>query len=506
MRTETRKLAGIATMVCGSMVTFGAHAFEQGAPAAAPVVAPDVAGAAVEPLVLRDAAPSADATDAITQAVVDALSTQRPRAFSDDGDADGMRHVPVSYAAPIAVATPRQEATDKADSAAKQDANDEASRVTNEAVINEALYAVDASSTPSSSPQEHDVLAQRDAVEHQDAADVTVAATPIAPVAPIEPIEPALAQEAEAPVKPLPVSYAAPIAVAARKGENTEKTEKAEAPRAQQVEERAQAQLMRHEQLTLDATPTPPPVSPAHEAPVANERVIVKPPVSYARPVAVPVLQTAKSVQNDSTASTHTSVQTAGQPQIKERAAPPAQAQVKAPLSYAAPIAVPQASRNDTPPDRGHEVKARADTEDPNWSSKTTVAISEEKLDTMRGGFDVANGLKVSFGVSRMAVVNGNLVTQTSFNIPDLSNMTTQQAQSLAAANIGSLLQNGGGNIAQQGSVQGLSGAVIQNTLSNQNIQALTTINASVNSLGLFKSMNLGATLNNALMNSVRPR
>jgi hypothetical protein len=263
---------------------------------------------------------------------------------------------------------------------------------------------------------------------------------------------------------------------------------------------------MRHEQLTLDATPTPPPVSPAHEAPVANERVIVKPPVSYARPIAVPVSQTAKSVQNDSTASTNTSVQTAGQPQIKERAAPPAQAQVKAPLSYAAPIAVPQASRNDTPPDRGHEVKARADTEDPNWSSKTTVAISEEKLDTMRGGFDVANGLKVSFGVSRMAVVNGNLVTQTSFNIPDLSNMTTQQAQSLAAANIGSLLQNGGGNIAQQGSVQGLSGAVIQNTLSNQNIQALTTINASVNSLGLFKSMNLGATLNNALMNSVRPR
>ncbi|AXF01991.1 hypothetical protein [Paraburkholderia hospita] len=502
MRTETRKLAGIATMVCGSMVTFGAHAFEQGAPAAAPVVAPDVAGAAVEPLVLRDAASAADATDAITQAVVDALSTQKPRAFSDDGDADGMRHVPVSYAAPIAVATPRRDAADEADSAAKQDANDEASRVTNEAFVNEALYAVDASSTPSSSssPQENDVLAQCDAVEHQDAADVTAAATPATPIAR------ALAQEAEAPAKPLPVSYAAPIAVAARKGENTEKTEKAEAPRAQQVEERAQAQLMRHEQLTLDATPTPPPVSPAHEAPVANERVIVKPPVSYARPVAVPVSQTAKSVQNDSTASTNTSVQTAGQPQIKERAAPPAQAQVKAPLSYAAPIAVPQASRNDTPPERGHEVKARADTEDPNWSSKTTVAISEEKLDTMRGGFDVANGLKVSFGVSRMAVVNGNLVTQTSFNIPDLSNMTTQQAQSLAAANIGSLLQNGGGNIAQQGSVQGLSGAVIQNTLSNQNIQALTTINASVNSLGLFKSMNLGATLNNALMNSVRPR
>ncbi|ALL69015.1 putative lipoprotein [Paraburkholderia caribensis MBA4] len=495
-------------MVCGSMVTVGAHAFEQGAPAAAPAVAPDLAGAAVEPLVLRDAAPSADAADAITQAVVDALSAHKPRAFSGDGDADGMRHVPVSYAAPIAVATPRREDAVEADSAAKQDANDEASRVTNEAVIDEALYAVDAASTPgsSSSPQENDVLAQRDAVEHQDAADVTAAAALAAQIAPVAPIAPALAQEAEAPVQSLPVSYAAPIAVAARKGDNNEKAEKAETPRARQVEEHAQAQPTRHEQRTLDATPTPPPVSPAHEAPVANARVIVKPPVSYARPIAVPVSQTASSVQNDSTALTNTSMQTAGQPQIKERAAPPAQAQVKAPLSYAAPIAVPQASRDDTPPERGHEVKARADTEDPNWSSKTTVAISEEKLDSMRGGFDVANGLKVSFGVSRMAVVNGNLVTQTSFNIPDLSNMTTQQAQALASANIGSLLQNGGGNIAQQGAVQGLSGAVIQNTLSNQNIQTLTTINASVNSLGLFKSMNLGATLNNALMNSIRPR
>ena len=79
MRTGTRKLAGIATMVCGSMVTFGAHAFEQDAPAAA------------EPLVSRDAAPSADATDAITQAVVDAFSAQKPQTFSDDGDADGMQ-------------------------------------------------------------------------------------------------------------------------------------------------------------------------------------------------------------------------------------------------------------------------------------------------------------------------------------------------------------------------------------------------------------------------------
>jgi hypothetical protein len=219
----------------------------------------------------------------------------------------------------------------------------------------------------------------------------------------------------------------------------------------------------------------------------------------------VPAARAATSVQNDARASTHAFAQTPEQSPAQSPKQTPAQ-QIKAPVSYAAPIAVPQAARNDTPPARVREVDARVDTEDPNWSSKTIVAISEEKLDSMRGGFDVANGLKVSFGLSRVAYVNGNLVTQTSFNIPDLSNMTTQQAQALAAANMGSILQNGGGNIAQQGSVQGLSGAVIQNTLNNQNIQALTTINATVNSLGFFKNMNLGDTLNNALLNSIRPR
>lgn len=402
MRTETRKIAGIATMLCGSMVTFGAHAFEQSVQAAEVDTAHDVASGPVEPLVMRDVAPSNDAPDAITQAVVDALSAQKPRAPSDD-----VVSVPVSYAAPIAVVTPRSD-TDEAVSTAPVTTADAA----NDAVINEASYAVE---EPGATSPEHVV-----------------------------------AKEAEPAVKPLPVSYAAPIAVAARK---------ADAPREQPAERRAQAKPMQHEASTQarNATPTPPPVSPAHAESIASGTMIDK-----------------------------------------------------APVSYAAPIAVPQASqsvRNDTPPGENRVVKTQATTtEDPNWSSKTTVAISEEKLDTMRGGFDVANGLKVSFGISRMAVVNGNLVTQTSFNIPDLSNMTTQQAQALAAANMGSLLQNGVGNVAQQGSVQGLSGAVIQNTLSNQNIQALTTINASVNSLGLFKNMNLGATLNSALMNSVRPR
>jgi hypothetical protein len=143
---------------------------------------------------------------------------------------------------------------------------------------------------------------------------------------------------------------------------------------------------------------------------------------------------------------------------------------------------------------------------DPAWASADLVAVSESQLDDMRGGFDLPSGLVVSFGISRAAFVNGNLVAQTSFNIPDIANMTAQQAQMLANANTGALVQVGAHNSVQQGALPGLTGAVIQNSLSNQQIQALTTINTSVNSLGAFKEMNFLSTLNSALAGAVGPR
>jgi hypothetical protein len=149
---------------------------------------------------------------------------------------------------------------------------------------------------------------------------------------------------------------------------------------------------------------------------------------------------------------------------------------------------------------------AHLDDADPAWASADLVAVPEHQLDEMRGGFDLPSGLVVSFGISRAAFVNGNLVAQTSFNIPDIANMTAQQAQMLANANAGSLIQVGPHNTVQQGALPGLTGAVIQNTLSNQQIQALTTINTSVNSLGAFKAMNFLSTLNSALTGAVSPR
>ncbi|WP_053077707.1 hypothetical protein [Burkholderia cepacia] len=135
-----------------------------------------------------------------------------------------------------------------------------------------------------------------------------------------------------------------------------------------------------------------------------------------------------------------------------------------------------------------------------NWPATGAIALSDARLDAMRGGFDMPSGLKVSFGVSRVAFVNGNLVASTSFNIPDISHITAQQAQALAAANAGGLIQVGAGNTAQPAALPALTGAVIQNTLNNQQIQAMTTINTTVNTLSMFKNLNVMSTLNNALL------
>ena len=66
-------------------------------------------------------------------------------------------------------------------------------------------------------------------------------------------------------------------------------------------------------------------------------------------------------------------------------------------------------------------------------------------------------------------------------------------------------MQNGPGNVSTlTGSDLATPGTVIQNTLSNQNIQSQTIINASSNALGLMKTLNSLTSLRDALGNSVR--
>lgn len=133
------------------------------------------------------------------------------------------------------------------------------------------------------------------------------------------------------------------------------------------------------------------------------------------------------------------------------------------------------------------------------------VAASDENLSNMRGGFDAGSGLNVSFGIVRTVSINGDLVNKTSFTLPDMTKITSEQARiaSAAIAEAG-IVQNGPGNFVDTNVKSQLSsGTIIQNTLNAQKIQTLTVINTGVNSLGLFKAINTQSVLKDALLGSI---
>jgi len=154
------------------------------------------------------------------------------------------------------------------------------------------------------------------------------------------------------------------------------------------------------------------------------------------------------------------------------------------------------------------------------------LMASAARLEAMRGGFEAAPGLKVSFGMVRSVAINGELVSRTSFQLPDMSRITEAQARmaSLAMRDAG-LVQNGPGNYLQRdpqlasgsasvmatqttlGAMPGLGAAtVIQNTLDNQVIRHLTEISTGVNTLGVLKMVNAQAALKDALLGGLGTR
>ena len=112
-------------------------------------------------------------------------------------------------------------------------------------------------------------------------------------------------------------------------------------------------------------------------------------------------------------------------------------------------------------------------------------AVATHELDDMRGGFSTSLNLTLSFGIERAVYLNGALVTTTNFNLPSLgaSSRDAADGTTLAGGSI-ALVQNGPGNTFVQGrEVPPLAATVIQNTLDNQTLHSLTTINTASNSL-----------------------
>ena len=128
----------------------------------------------------------------------------------------------------------------------------------------------------------------------------------------------------------------------------------------------------------------------------------------------------------------------------------------------------------------------------PEW-----VAVDPQRLDGMRGGFELPSGLSVSFGIERLVRVNGELVASVRVSIADVGRMTPVEAQALADLQRGTVVQIGAGNAFTPAG--GLDGVVIQNVLDGQAVHSLTTLDVGVGTLGMFQELNAQAALQFAL-------
>ncbi|UNK49956.1 hypothetical protein MNR01_02640 [Lysobacter sp. S4-A87] len=124
------------------------------------------------------------------------------------------------------------------------------------------------------------------------------------------------------------------------------------------------------------------------------------------------------------------------------------------------------------------------------------VPVDPALLEDMRGGFQTASGMSLSFGIERAVFVNGELLSSTQVHIPDITHMTTDQAQELARFNQGQVIQVGEGNTVEPSTT--FNGLLIQNTRNDQDIRALTTVNVGVDTLSAFQDLNLQQALQNA--------
>ena len=145
-----------------------------------------------------------------------------------------------------------------------------------------------------------------------------------------------------------------------------------------------------------------------------------------------------------------------------------------------------------------------------NVLGQQVAALDTAALDEVRGGFELeGSSLKFSIGIERAVYINGNLVATNVLNLKDLQSSAggTSVAAASPAAPAGALVvQNGpaGSNYVAPQVAQNPTATVIQNSLNDQKIQAVTTINASVNSMQTVRAMSVANAIQYGIVSSLR--
>lgn len=138
--------------------------------------------------------------------------------------------------------------------------------------------------------------------------------------------------------------------------------------------------------------------------------------------------------------------------------------------------------------------------------------VADAELAELRGGFEAQSGLRVNFGIERVVVVNGQMMATTAFNV--VTDAAMLQGGGLRVfsggaavsesvpVNLG-LIQIGPNNVAGINPGQ-IAGTVIQNSLDHQNIQHITTINATVNAASLMRANRFNEAMRDAMVGAMR--
>lgn len=135
--------------------------------------------------------------------------------------------------------------------------------------------------------------------------------------------------------------------------------------------------------------------------------------------------------------------------------------------------------------------------DDTAFSEQTSV--EESRLAQVRGGFELPANLHVSLSLQRTAFVNGEQVASLRADIPDIAHMTVEQATALHQVSGGLLIQNGPANAFNLSDL-GPAATIIQNTLNDQHLLALTTLTVNVNTLGVYRDLNFHDALRDNLL------
>jgi hypothetical protein len=138
---------------------------------------------------------------------------------------------------------------------------------------------------------------------------------------------------------------------------------------------------------------------------------------------------------------------------------------------------------------------------------QTLAALDAASLDEVRGGFELGStGLRFSFGIERAVYINGELVASTVLNLKDLQLAAGAGVPANVADAAGGLgiIQVGTGNNVTTQISPNMIGTIVQNTLNDQKIQNVTTINATVNSLQTVRAMSVQTAIHNGIVSSLR--